>query len=267
MLSSVLLPEPDGPMSAVSSPGPTVRSMPSSARVRPASPYSLTTPSTTSRTGSAIADRRRRIEACRAPRRDRPPRAGRRRSRAPSRTRTARHRAGPGNFGAPLGSRASASNSFENSAPSADPTTEPTTPEDAALDQEHQQDPARRRADRAQDADLARLLHDRDDEHAGDAERDREDHEELDHPLRARLRRQPGQSSSALIVIQLSAWRPVRPSQLRRDALGVEHVGDLELDRGHAAGERVQRLGVAQRRSAPTSSRPPRCRARRCRAR
>src|SRR5512140_1810793 len=71
MLSNVLLPEPDGPTSAVSSPWPRRRSTPSSARVRATSPYSLTTCST-ARTGaaSAIADRRRRIEPRRPARGD-----------------------------------------------------------------------------------------------------------------------------------------------------------------------------------------------------
>src|SRR6478609_294788 len=69
MLSRVLLPEPDGPMSAANAPDASVRDTSSRARVLTWSPYSLTTLSTSS-TGSDIADRRRRIETRRTPRRE-----------------------------------------------------------------------------------------------------------------------------------------------------------------------------------------------------
>ena len=196
MLSSVLLPEPDGPDERRRArPAPRSRSTPSSARVLAASPYSLTTPST-ARTA------RRRLSHCGSPWPDRAsprgapgssPRGGPRRWRARPRTRTARRRAGPGTSARRAASSVTVSNSLASSAPSAEPITEPAMPKQAALDQEHALDPPRGRPDGAEDPDLARLLDDRHDEHAGDAERHRDDDEELDHGLRARLRRQPGE--------------------------------------------------------------------------
>ena len=78
-----------------------------------------------------------------------------------------------------------------------------------------------RRADGAQDADLARLLHDRDDQHAGDAERHRDDRRRTGSSSSSCSAPTGPASSSALSFIQLSASRPgaiARPRARSRSA-------------------------------------------------
>src|SRR5512137_74171 len=248
MCRSVLLPEPDGPISAANSPRRSVRSTPRSTWVRASpSPKSRTIDSSrrTSRSVSPIADDLGRIEAGGAgggePGGRGPGDDGHRRgAQVEPRRQVHREERGAGGTlrqvreGEPHGRAADR------------PEHRADGPDDGPLEEEDALHGAGRGAGGLQDPDLARLLDDRDAEHAGDAQRHGEHHEDLDHPARRRL----GPEADEQLLVQphpAVGGEAVAPLDLAGQPLGLEDLRDLGLDGGDAPGDVEHGLGRAER--------------------
>ena len=116
--------------------------------------------------------------------------------------------------------------------PTPTPTAAPHDAEDRRLPEEDAPGLAVAHAHRLEDADLARLLDRRDGQRRGDAERDRDQHEELDHVARAALalERREQVLVLGLPLRDLESLRAGLPRESSAaTSLGVEDVAHLRL--------------------------------------
>ena len=250
--SSVLLPEPEGPMSAVNSPRSSAEVDPVERRGsrRPRRPYVLARDrparGSTARAQPwwitwAGSSRRR---AGPAPRPRSSPVDQRHDERRPRKSCGVRL---TGKVGEPSGLVRHAGEERRRApAPSPTPSTQPPGPTQPALDEEDPQHLPARGAHGPEDADLRDLLHHPDHQHAGDAERHRDDHEDLDHVARAVLRAEPDEKllvERHPAVGRQAGARARCPGRSSRRSKISRHP---DLDGGDAPGQVEQGLGAAQ---------------------
>ena len=151
----------------------------------------------------------------------------------------------PGRSAEPSGFFASDAKKSESPAPMAIPTSEPASPRTAPWTRKIRTICAVRVPIALRIPISRGLLDDGDDEDARDAEGDRDDDEELDHPARGALGPEPDEE--LLVQLHPAVGLQAGPGRdLLRDPLGGEDLVDLQLDRRDAAREVEERLGRAQ---------------------